>query len=186
MSRSLRLLAAAGVTAVLAALIALGSSLPLPGDPPSDGLLRLDWRVRGEETGDCPRPTAEELAELPAHMRHPDACAGALPSYRLTVRIDAERVLDTVVRPGGLRGDRPLTVYKEISLAPGSRHVEIAFEPTGEIADHDAPPEADRAGFRRGGIQLSTEGTLEVEPGQVILAVRRQDTGELTLRSPVR
>jgi len=163
----LRILTATGASIFILAFIALGASLPLPGAPPEDGLLRLDWRVRGEEAGGCIRPTEAELERLPPHMRNPDACEGGLPPYRLTVRIDGTLVLNEVVRGGGVRGDRPLTVYAEVPLAPGARRIRIDFAPADE------------------GLRLSTEGTMEIEAGRVLLAVRRQDTGELVLRPPV-
>jgi len=168
----LRIVAAVGLTAALAGIIALGSSFPLPGEPPSEGLLLLDWRLRGDEAGGCLRPTAEELAELPPHMRNPDACVGGLPPYRLRLWIDGEKALDEVVRAGGVRGDRPLTVYDEIPLAPGLRHIRMEFVPDGPT-----PPD--------GAVTLEVEGSLEIEAGQVVLAVRRQDTGALVLRPPV-
>lgn len=186
MRRVVRIAAAVGVTLFLAGLIALGSSFPLPGDPPSDGILRLDWRLRGEEAGGCLRPTAEELAELPAHMRNPDACVGGLPPYRLRVWVDGEIRLHDTIRAGGIRQDRPLTVYDEIPLAPGRRHVRIEFAPEAASAPDPRPsPPADPDSRDRPTV-LDTEGVLEMDAGQVILAVRRQDTGALVLRPPVR
>jgi hypothetical protein len=176
--RVVRALTASGASILILAFIAFGASFPLPGAPPEEGLLRLDWRLRGEEAGGCLRPTEAELERLPPHMRNPDACAGGLPPYRLSVRVDGGLVLDRVVRGGGVRGDRPLTVYDEVPLALGLRRIRIDFEP----ADEMGPPAATVAGD---GLRLSTEGTVEIEAGRVLLAVRRQDTGELVLRPPV-
>lgn len=186
MNRALQVLAAAGVTAALAGLIALGSSFALPSDPPSEGLLRLDWRVRGEEAGGCIRPTEEELEDLPAHMRNPDACVGELPAYRLSVWVDGERKLDQMERAGGVRGDRPLTVYEEVHLTPGSRQIRIEFAPEEGALEEAAARETAEQGDEDRPVRLATEGTLDIEAGRVLLAVRRQDTGALVLRVPVR
>ncbi|GEM_PF-1648889 len=186
MTRVVRIAAAVGVTLFLAGLIALGSSFPLPGDPPSDGLLRLDWRLRGEEAGGCLRPTAQELAELPPHMRNPDACVGGLPPYRLRVWVDGEIRLQDTIRAGGIRQDRPLTVYDEVSLTPGRRHVRIEFAPQDGPPTERRPSPSDEAGVRDRPTVLETEGVVEMDAGQVVLAVRRQDTGALVLRPPVR
>lgn len=186
MSGALRVLVAAGVTALFAGLIALGTSLPLPGDPPTEGLLRLDWRLRGEEAGGCIPPSAEVLERLPPHMRNPDACVGGLPPYRLRLWIDGEMTVDRVVRGGGARGDRPLTVYEEIPVPPGPRRVRVEFVPEEAASEEPLAPEGDDPRSRDRGIRLAAEDSLHIEAGQVILAVRRQDTGALVLRSPVR
>ncbi len=186
MSGVLRVLAATGVTVLVAGLIAVGSSLPPPSEPPSEGLLRLDWRLRGEEAGGCIRPTAEELAELPPHMRNPDACVGGLPPYRLRLWVDDQLALNETVQAGGVRGDRPLTVYDEVPLTPGLRRIRIEFAPDEGASTGADPSERETPETRDRQIRLAAEGEVQLEAGQVILAVRRQDTGALVLRSPVR
>jgi hypothetical protein len=171
MSRGPRLLAGGFVAAVVAAVIATLSSLPLPGAPPVEGVLLLDWRLRGEEAGTCPRPSPENLEALPPHMRNPDACVGELPPYRLRLWIDEALVLDDRVRGGGVRGDGPLTVFRTLGIEPGTRTARVEF------AREDGDPAA---------ILLEAVGSFTVGPGDIHLLVRRQDTGELTLRPPVR
>jgi hypothetical protein len=164
-----RWLGAGVVTGVIAVGIALLSLLPMPGDEASDGVLLLDWRLRGEETGSCLRAPAEELERLPVHMRSQDACLGELPSYRLRLRIDGEVVVDQEVRGGGFRGDRPLTVYRELRVDPGRREIQARFH------REDGDPEA---------VELSVQDSVAVEAGRILLLVRRQDTGALELREP--
>jgi hypothetical protein len=167
--------AAAVVVTVLGAwALATLSALPMPGDPPAHALLRLDWRVRGDEAGDCLRPTAEDLAKLPPHMQNPDACLGALPPYRLRLWIDGAVVLDQEVRGGGARADRPLTVYRDVTLEPGAHHIRAAFERTDPAGQTGARP----------AVSLQAEADVTMEPGRVLLVVRRQDTGLLVIRPP--
>lgn len=168
--RVTRWVGAAVLTSLLAVGLALCTLLPLPGDAPSEAFLRLDWRVRGEETGPCLRPTEEALDALSPHMRNPDACLGALPPYRLRVSIDGELRLDQEVRGGGAREDRPLTVYRELRLAPGERDL------VAEFVRSDGEP---------GAIELRLSETIAAEAGRILLLVRRQDTGAFELKSPV-
>lgn len=165
-----RRLGAAAVTAIMAAGIVLLSLRTMPGEAASEGVLVLDWRLRGEETGSCLRAPDEDLERLPVHMRSPDACLGELPPYRVRLRIDGELVVDEEVRGGGLRGDRPLTVHRELRLDPGLREVQAEF--FREDGDLEA-------------VELSVRDTVPVEPGRVLLLVRRQDTGVLEIREPV-
>ena len=159
------------MTALLAAGLALCTLLPMSLDGPDEGLLRMDWRLRGEESGPCLRPSEEERGAAPAHMRNPDACLGALPPYRLVVTVDDEVRVDERIRGGGARQDRPLTVYRELALAPGHRVVEASFF---------------REDGEAGAVELQLQDTVEVEAGRILLLVRRQDTGVLEIREPVR
>jgi hypothetical protein len=158
------------LTLAAATCLALFADLPLRLDSATHGVFLLDWRIRGEETGPCLR-TAEEASErVPLHMRDPGRCLGSLPPYRLRLWIDGEPRIDERVEGGGLRGDRPLTVYRELELEPGARALQAEFRrEDGEEA-----------------VLLALEEEVEVQAGRVLLLVRRQDTGELEIRSPVR
>lgn len=154
--------------------LAVLSALPMPGDPPAHALLRLDWRVRGEEAGDCVRPTPADLERLPSHMRNPDACLGGLPPYRLRLWIDDQIVLDEDVHGGGARADRPLTVYRDVMLEPGAHRIRAAFDRADPAGQTGARP----------AVSLQAEADVTVDPGRVLLVVRRQDTGVLVIRPP--
>ncbi|MEX2531293.1 MAG: hypothetical protein WD960_11015 [Gemmatimonadota bacterium] len=164
-----RWVAAVFLTAVVIGGVALLSNLTLPAAAPTGGVLHLDWRLRGEEAGPCTQ-VARESEDLPAHMRNPDACSGALPDYNLRLWIDGELRLDEVVRGGGIRGDRPLTVYRGLPLEPGERQVRVEF------VRADGEPDA---------VALRLEEPVTIRTGEVQLLVRQQDTGDLAIRRPV-
>ena len=169
---------AALVTTAAAAGLAMLSAWPLRSAAPDHALLRLDWRLRGDEAGDCLRPRAEDLEKLPAHMRNPDACLGGLPPYRLRLWVDEAVVLDEVVRGGGVREDRPLTVYRDLRVAPGARRLRATFV-------REARTLTPTEGTTRPPTALHLEANAHLQAGRVLLVVRRQDTGELVMRSPV-
>lgn len=175
MSAATKLLAVLVTAALLVVLGAL-SRVPIEGENAGSAALRLTWRVRGEEVGECRRPTPEELAELPVHMQNPDACVGSLPPYRLTAEVDDSMYADVVIEPAGARGDRPLYVYREILLEPGRHAVRVRF-----VREDGAS--ADRAESEFGNLEF--EGTVSLEPGQILLLTRDPDGGALEVREPV-
>lgn len=178
MTRWLVRVGAVLLTTAVAAGLATLSAWPLRLGAPDHALLRLDWRLRGDEAGDCLRPRPEDLEKLPVHMRNPDACLGALPPYRLRLWVDGAVVLDEQVRGGGVREDRPLTVYRDVRVAPGPRRLRAEFV-------RDAPVLAPADGTPRPATVLRVETDVRLEAGRVLLVVRRQDTGELVVRVPV-
>lgn len=169
----LRWLVAIFLAAVSGGALAFCSSLPLGWSDGEMALLQLSWRLRGEETGECLRPTPEQLAELPPHMQNPDACVGGLPPYDLRLRVDGAEVLQERLVGGGARGDRPLTVYERIPIAPGRREIQVEFR-----RGQDAPEGTPTA------VSLTLEVQARLDGGEVGLISRNPATGRLELRRP--
>lgn len=164
---------AVGLTLGLAGLLGFLARAPLEAHDADRAALRLAWRLRGEEVVACRRPTEAELAELPVHMRNPDACVGEIPPFVLEVRVDGEARVSRTVRPAGVRGDRPLYVYEELSLEPGRHDLVVWFRREGD---------AESSAMVR---ELRLEASVELAPGQVLL-VTRNDAGQLEVRAPAR
>jgi hypothetical protein len=117
---------------------------------PAVALLRVAWTARPERIEDCRPQREEELAKLPAHMRQAVVCTGTTAAYRLEVRREGAVIADQIVRGGGLRHDRPLYVFREMSMPPGDAAIAVRFvrvdavsEPTasGTAAPADSPRE---------------------------------------------
>ncbi|MDT8436240.1 MAG: hypothetical protein RRA92_05735 [Gemmatimonadota bacterium] len=179
----------AAAIVALAAVAGLGflSRAPLPAADPGEAALRLSWRLRGEEAGECRFPTAAELEDLPPHMRNPDACAVVVPPYRLTAEVDGRPLVDARVEARGAHGDRPLFVYRDLRLPAGTHAVRIRFAPDG---GPDGGPDEGDADGRSGDeedtapLVLHIEETLTLGPGDVLLVTRHPDTGALEVRRP--
>lgn len=168
--------AAAGLlaVAVTVAVAALGR-LPVTLDGGDDALVRLSWRLRGSEVERaCRRPTPEELEELPAHMRNPDACVGRLDPYRLRVLVDGDTVVDEIVRAAGARQDRPIYVFREVSVAPGRHELEVSFRQD-ELEDEDDHDEDDEP------LALHLEAPVDLVPREVLLVTWDADRERLFL-----
>ncbi len=165
---ALQRITGAAVAAALVVGLGFLSRAPVAGEHAGEAALRLTWRLRAEEVGECRRPSAEELAQLPVHMRNPDACVGAIPPYELVAEVDGAERIRTTIEAAGARGDRPLYVYRQLLLEPGSHQVHVRFSRDGSDGDDGT---------------LTFRGEVTLEAGQVLL-LTRTEAGELEVREP--
>ena len=148
--RALRAAGGGLASAFILAATALLSHWPA-GRPAQSSELRLAMRSAIARLEHCRERTADELAALPAHLRAPRVCSETAIDYRIVVLIDGEIRLDRVVRHGGVRRTRPLTIDRALAVEPGRHSVDIRFEP-------DSRPLGDAAMERE-------SGESEDEPG---------------------
>jgi hypothetical protein len=144
---------AVAFSVLLLTLVATGSRWP-QGAEADHAVLRLGWRLAGQARERCRDLTAAELAARPVHMRQPRECVSEPLAYELRATVDGAVVAQTRVRPGGLRGDRPLMVEEDVVVRTGARPVTVTFTPEG-----DAP----------GASVLEFAGTVAFERGRVVL-----------------
>jgi hypothetical protein len=125
MTRVLRL----GVGAALALTGAFGlaalSNLPVRVHEEPDARLRVAFSARPERIETCRRPSADEEANVPAHMRQTEICEGTTARYRLEVRRDDSLLVTMLVRGGGLRHDRQLYVLRDVAVPVGRATVDV-------------------------------------------------------------
>jgi hypothetical protein len=174
MSITNRVLAFA-LPAVTAAGIVWASHFPLTVNGSAQAIVRLAWGVRPERIETCRELSAEELADVPQHMRQTRVCEGTTAEYRLIVRDGTGLRVDRPIRGGGLRQDRRLYVFEELPVAPGPVTLDVRFERVTRPADHDEGDEAredSRENAERHGAipsTLSLVDQVNVEPGDVVL-----------------
>src|SRR5262245_38979074 len=115
-----------GFAAAVVVLAGLGwlSRIHYVAEASNGGVVRLAWRTPGTRVRECRHRTPEEMAKLPAHMREGEVCERKTLPYLLTITLDGSRD-STVVRPAGVQQDRPLYVYREMPVAPGSHRVQV-------------------------------------------------------------
>jgi hypothetical protein len=146
------------------------------GGASDQAALRVALRTVQGKIEICRERTAEELAALPQHMRTPSVCDEHTPHYQLRVAVDGGVILEQEVVPGGLRGDRPLIVDRQVEVAPGRAVLEIDFSPI-------LPP----ASTAEEAVALSElphyrfDQPLEFEPGRITLMTIDDDAGELVV-----
>ncbi len=156
------------VLVALVATIAIGalSQVPYRVETEDQAWIRLSWRVRTERIEECRTLTAEEIAELPVHMRREEVCEGRGVPYRLRLALDGIELEDGLIRGAGARGDRPIFVYRELRTRPGSHRLEITFE-----------PELDGA---EGSLRLAAD--LDLAAGEIALVTRPEGEARLVVR----
>lgn len=147
------------------ALGLLGLSHGSWGRVPQQGRVRLSWRTNGEK---IKVPRVQD-PNLPAHMKLPEGQAFDvyIRPYQLKVLCDGKVQRQLKVVAPGMRHDRPLSVFEEVSLPPGQHTLEVIFDPM-EVEGAPSPEPAQP--YRVG---------LEVEAGKVYLLTLDENGGWL-------
>jgi len=169
-----RLRVGLGVLVALLMTVAIGalSQVPYRTESADQAWIRLSWRVSAPRIEECRTLTAEELAELPIHMRRNEVCEGTGIPYRLRIALNGEGVEETLIRGAGTRGDRPIYVFRELRVEPGAHRLEISLTPeiAGDMAAGDAEMET---------LELAED--LDLAAGDVAL-ITRAEGGRLAVR----
>lgn len=132
-------LAGLAVAAAAAALLAGASHVPLRVHPSADARLRVAFSARPERVETCRTLGAEELAEVPQHMRQSVVCEGSTARYRLEVLIDDSLALSAHLSGGGLRRDRRLYALHELSVPSGRVSIEVRLARLDSVPTPAAP-----------------------------------------------
>lgn len=173
--------------AIVGAMLALGATLLLaalsraPQGAGSDAgaLLRLSWSGQPERVEVCRTVPEEELRNLPRHMRQPVVCEGRSADYHLRVTLDGATVADGPVSGGGARRDRPIYLYREFALAPGTHAVSLRFT----LTDSTAASAATRPRFDALPRTLALDTTLALGSRAVALVTYDAESHALVVRT---
>lgn len=168
--RALAVAVAVGSFLLLGAL----TRLPYQANPDDEARIRLSWRIRGEQAGGCRTPTEEELRRLPTHMRNPDACVGQVAPFGLQVHLDERLAVSDTVRPSGVRGDRPVYVFRDVPVRPGVHRLRIRFE-----QHQGSGGEGEGEGAR---VRLELDRTVRLASRESVLVTVDPDRLELVVR----
>lgn len=137
MTRAVSRTAGLVLGAAALALLALLSGWRYASAPDDQAVLRLAFSARPERLEHCREVSEAELAERPVHMRQRIECEGRAASYRLRVRLDSQPIADGVLRGGGMRHDRPLSLLVDHPVPPGMHYLDVLLERV-EVADTTA------------------------------------------------
>lgn len=140
--KALRYGAGSAITVGALLLLRAGSLAPTRTAATGESVLRLSWSARPERIEQCKRRSDDELAALPQHMRLRWNCEGVFARYLLTVSVDGTPMAQDTVRGSGLRNDRPMHLFREFALVPGTRHIAVSMK----RIDTETPPDSTDAG----------------------------------------
>lgn len=164
-------LGAAGVLA----LIRLGSFTPYTAERDVGAIVRFAWRARGERVNECRRRTPDELAKLPPHMRQEEVCEGRVLPYRLAVTLDGAAAVNQLIHGAGAKEDRPLYVFQDLVVSPGSHRVAVSFTREGAAT-------ADTAGALATPARLTLDTTLTLGARRIVLVTYDEEREQLVVR----
>lgn len=121
-----RALVAVALAAGLAALVGLGSHVPLHLSGAPDGaLVIVSFKHAASVAETCRTRTAEELEALPVHMRRAEVCERRRPPVRVQVEIDGQVRHADAIAPTGMWGDGFSLALIEIPVEAGPRTVAV-------------------------------------------------------------
>ena len=126
----------------LAVIVSLGAALaltlvsaaPFRVNAAPDAKLRVAFSARPERIEDCRTLSADELANVPQHMRQAVVCEGRAATYRLEVRRDDSLLVGALLHGGGLRHDRRLYVLRELPVPSGRGTIDVRLVRTDTVA----------------------------------------------------
>ena len=116
---------AAIVTAAAALALAAVSTAPFRVHAEPTARLRVAFSARPERIERCRTLSADELANVPEHMRQAEVCEGTTAHYRLEVRRNDSLVDTALLRGGGLRHDRRLYALRELVVPSGRSTIDV-------------------------------------------------------------
>lgn len=132
------------------------------------GILRLSWRLTGQNIKICEDRTQDQLNNIPAHMRTQQICIQKPIDYQLLVSINGESKINEIIKAGGLHGDRPIYVHRDIKLHSGNHQVQIHFEPLDDSLSE--------------GIKLEYSSEININNNQIILIHLPQGQKNLVIK----
>lgn len=108
-------------------------------------------------------------------MRQPEVCEGWVAPYLLSLELDGAVSLIDTVRASGARQDRPLYVFHDVTVDPGTHEVRVRFirQPAGteEPPVQEAKPR-----------ELQLEASVSVAAGEIALITLDPASRALVLR----
>ena len=146
------------VSAVMLVSLAWLSQIRVSTDP-GVSIVRLSWRTEAINVETCRVLSEEELARVPAHMRRAEECEGRRVDYEVALAIDGIVMVTDTVSPAGARRDRPVYVFHDQPVQPGTHSVAVGFMAL-VPADYDVGDQS---------MRLEWAESVTLSPGQIAL-----------------
>jgi ferredoxin/coenzyme F420-reducing hydrogenase delta subunit len=144
--------------AAMAFVLVLTWAGNLVSHPLPDGIrssVVVSFKHAGQLAEACVEPTADELANLPKHMRPQKKCERRRSDVRLRVSVDGNVVHSEAISPGGIWKDSASLAVVRVPVSTGPREILI------EVGDG---PEPNEYGF-------STSKRIDAKPGHDVVVL---------------
>ena len=166
MPKAARILGQVLVYGIIAVTLAVFANGPTYVRFPEDkAQIVLSFSHGAQRKGGCRKPTAEELAEMPANMRRQEICPRERLPVLVELKLDDELLIAASLPPSGLSGDGRSQIYRRFQVDPG-RHRLVA-----RLRDSD----------RQEGFDYERAATVELAPGQNLVVDFRSEMGGFLL-----
>ena len=166
--------ASTGVTVFM--LLVLGGLSQWPiSDSSDEAVIRLSWRTAPVRIEECRTLTEDELSRIAPHMRRPEECTGGFADYELRLEVDGDIIQFDTLQPSGLRQDRPVYVFSDYLVDPGTYEISVTFSalvPVGMVEGAAAP--------------LHWDGVFALEPAEIGLLTLDPTGSRLQRGTPTR
>jgi hypothetical protein len=97
------------------------------------------------------------------------------------VEVDESTLVDRLVAAAGARADRPLYVFEQLPMPPGTHHVEIAFIREGDAEDEMEDESEEDDARRTAPARLTLDTVVVLAAGRAALITYHEDTRRLRL-----
>ncbi len=133
---------------------------------PGQALIKLSFTHVGKPVGDCRKPSADELAKLPIHMRPTTICPRERSPITVELDIDGVNRLQRSAEPGGLSKDGASAMYQRVLVQAGERRIAVRY--SDDVRARATP-------YQR-------EITVKLVPGQVLVIDFSAEKGGITFQ----
>jgi hypothetical protein len=95
--------------------------------PKGMSLIKLTFSHAGKRKEPCRERSAEELKEMPSHLRKKKDCPRERSPVEMEMKLDGEVIYAAIVTPSGLSHDLASPIYERIRLPSGEHQLKLSM-----------------------------------------------------------
>jgi hypothetical protein len=95
--------------------------------PQGQALIKLTFSHAGQRKQPCRERSAEELAEMPKHLRKKKDCPRERSPIDVEMTLDGKVIYSATISPSGLSHDLASPVYERIRLPAGEHRLQVSM-----------------------------------------------------------
>lgn len=152
--------------AVFIAFIGYFATSPAYTFLPKDmALIKLTFSHAGVRKEPCRERGAEELKEMPRHLRKKKDCPRERSSVEVEMKLDGDVIYSAVIIPSGMSRDLASPIYQRIRLPAGEHRLQLSM----------------RDDIHTSGYNYVFDQTVTMRPAQILVIDFDSENGEFSL-----